>query len=83
MRAPVKRGDLFTHHRLLDLSWVPQPGQTWSEDAPNAVMVVTRVTSTTVFYRYADSPGPASHRMSVSEFIGLYGGREEGESGGA
>lgn len=44
---------LFTHLRVLDPDWKPEPGQKYA-DAPKAQMRVTRMTNTTVYYRYAD-----------------------------
>lgn len=43
---------LFTHLRILDPDWKPGPGQKYA-DAPKAQMKVTRMTMTTVYYRYA------------------------------
>lgn len=47
----------FTHLRTLDPNWVPGPGQTYRANCPKAVCRVTRMTTTTVYYRYATSSG--------------------------
>jgi hypothetical protein len=51
----------FTHKHLLTLGWIPGPGQRYG-DAPKAECVVTRMTSTAVYYRYAATGG----RFSMS-----------------
>lgn len=50
--AKLARGFTFTHDRFLDTSWEPGPGQSYVS-APHAKMVVTRVTSSRVWYTYA------------------------------
>lgn len=52
----VARGYLFTHPRMLDVSWQPGPGQKWA-DAPHAVCEVTRVAGGRVWFRYAGEGG--------------------------
>jgi hypothetical protein len=52
MTSPI----VFTHLRMLDPDWTPSTGQKYA-DAPKARMQVTRMTATTVYYRYADGGG--------------------------
>lgn len=47
----MKRGDEFTHESILDPEWKPGPEQKHS-DAPKARMVITQVTSMTVYYTF-------------------------------
>lgn len=50
LQAP-KQGDVFRSKHLLEPTWKPGEGQKY-KDAPKALMVVTRVTSTSVYYDY-------------------------------
>ena len=52
-RSVLKPGFHFTHKHFLDLNWSPASGHTMRE-APKAEMVVTRVTSSHIWYAYAD-----------------------------
>lgn len=74
MNQPApKPGDTFTHPHKKDLTWVPQPGERWSTHAPNAVMRVTRVTRTTIWYGYATDPTdtPGGFRCDRNEYATL------------
>ena len=57
----------FTHRHALDLDWKPGPGQKW-KDAPKAQMRVAKMTDTTVYYTYANDPGPGQWTMSRAVF---------------
>ena len=68
-----KRGQRFTHDSFADPNWKPTDGQRWA-DAPKAVMEITRVTSETVWYGYAEhDDGTGGFRMSRGQFLERYG----------
>lgn len=48
----LKRGFEFTHTRMLDPRWKPGPGERYA-DGPKAIMVITRVTKHTIYFKYA------------------------------
>lgn len=50
-----KRGVRFVHPTVMDNTWVPEPGQTWSAAAPKAKCVVTAVQRGRVYWTYDDS----------------------------
>ena len=52
----VRPGMRFTHARQLRTDWEPAPGQRYA-DAPKQVMRVTRVATSTVWYRPDDDAG--------------------------
>lgn len=77
-RVVLKTGFRFTHQSFLDRNWNPAPGHTMRE-APKAEMVVTRVTSSRVWYAYADGEdfqiGASRHSSWVTDrstFISRY-----------
>ena len=51
-----RRGDVFLHPTRLYPEFRPAAGQTY-RGGPKARCVVTRVTSTAVYYQYADDRG--------------------------
>lgn len=68
-------GARFTHHRLLDPSWRPGPGERYA-DAPHAEMVVTRVTAYTVWATsvpVVGDRGVARVRFDRAAFLAEYG----------
>lgn len=74
----LAKGDVFTHNHHMDVSWRPQPGQTWAKDAPRATMVVTKVTERVVYYTTLGDqrPGAPLHGrwyMSRDHFFREYG----------
>ena len=52
----MKLGFLFTHPHRLDPDFRPALGQTY-KGGPHARCIVTRLTSTSVFYQHADADG--------------------------
>lgn len=63
----VKRGFTFTHDSIIDPTWKPAPGQRYA-DAPKARMIVTRATTETVWYGYAEAPHVTGWRMPRDRF---------------
>jgi hypothetical protein len=49
----------------MDPNWHPLPGQTYKDDAPNALCVITKVTSTSVYWQYADKDGKPTGGKTV------------------
>lgn len=77
-RVTPKRGLQFTHHTFLDTDWKPGPGQRYV-DAPHVRMVITRVSSTTVWYGHADDEHPrVAWRKDRGSFEDEYGMELEG-----
>lgn len=72
MNKPQK-GMTFTHDRLVDTAWKPEPGQTWKHDAPKAQMVITSVWGTKVYYDYFPSNGRGKFVKDKEDFIKIYG----------
>lgn len=66
--TPPRRGQVFTHHRMLDMTWTPTPGQTRA-DNPHARCVVTAVQRGNVYFAYAtedDNPAIPRGRFFMS-----------------
>lgn len=53
-----RKGGVFRHKSMMDLTWTPQPGQTWTKDAPKAYMEITCATRLQVFYKYVTNDEP-------------------------
>lgn len=66
----VRKGAQFTHPKLLDPTWKPQPGQRYSRDAPKARCEVMAVRAETVYYRYLGTTGPAAFRATLASLAG-------------
>ena len=75
MSVELRRGVTFVHPTMLDTSWKPGPGQRYV-DGPRQRMVVTRATSTTVWFgpMPADGSTPkAAFREDRARFVERYG----------
>jgi hypothetical protein len=68
----VKRGYIFTHDQVLDENWTPDDGQEY-DDGPRALMVVTRATLHTVWYKPVGRRGRAACAMDRAEFESRFG----------
>ena len=63
-------GQEFTHKYFFDPDWRPGPGQTYRQHAPKARMVVTRVSTHSVWYQYAN--GTSRFHLNRREFDDTY-----------
>lgn len=69
----IAKGFQFTHSTMLDTSWRPGPGEKYS-DVPHAVMVVTKVTRDTVYFRPAAAEGRrGTFTLPRDKFLSRYG----------
>lgn len=68
-----RRGDTFTHGRLLDVDWQPGPGQKYV-DAPKAVCVITKVDGDSVYYRTAAGSKHVTSRVALRRMLSLWNG---------
>lgn len=71
----IRVGDSFVHDSYIDPDWTPEPGQKWA-DGPKARMLVTKVTSLTVWYASTprrNAKGRIRAKMPRSVFEARYG----------
>jgi hypothetical protein len=71
MRSDIAAGYTFRHRHFLDPAWKPSAGERY-RDAPKAMMIVTRVTATTVYFTYVGSTRGA-WKLARQSFNDQYG----------
>lgn len=78
----IEVGRAFVHDSYIEPDWKPEPGQKYS-DGPKAEMLITRVTSLTVWYASKprrNSKGRIRAKMPRTVFEARYGPQMDGES---
>jgi len=67
----LKRGFTFVHSSFIDPDWKPGPGEFYGS-GPGAPMVVSQVTPTRVYFKYASAPTSNGFVLPRKTFIERY-----------